>query len=71
LTSDRSYDSPYADVSLRVTYTGPEGRTLRAYGFWDGGYTAISGHSENEGTSRLSLLAKGDWVPLLQSVESE
>jgi hypothetical protein len=39
LTSDRSYDNPYADVSLRVTYTGPEGRTIRTYGFWDGGNT--------------------------------
>jgi hypothetical protein len=24
---------------LRVTYSGPQGRTLRAYGFWDGGET--------------------------------
>ena len=39
LTSTRSYDNPYADVTLRVTYTGPAGRTLRTYGFWDGGDT--------------------------------
>jgi hypothetical protein len=39
LTSARPYDNPYADVTLRVTYTGPEGRTLRAYGFWDGSET--------------------------------
>nr|MBP7937468.1 DUF4038 domain-containing protein [Phycisphaerae bacterium] len=39
LTSARNYDNPYADVSLRVIYTGPGGRTLRAYGFWDGGRT--------------------------------
>ena len=39
LTSSRSYDNPYADVALRVTYTGPGGRTLKTYGFWDGGDT--------------------------------
>jgi len=39
LTSARTYGNPYAEVTLRVTYTGPAGRTLRAYGFWDGGDT--------------------------------
>jgi Protein of unknown function (DUF4038)/Domain of unknown function (DUF5060) len=39
LTSARSYDNPYGDVTLRVNCTGPGGRTLRAYGFWDGGDT--------------------------------
>jgi hypothetical protein len=39
LTSIRPYGNPYADVTLRVTYAGPDGRTLRAYGFWDGGDT--------------------------------
>jgi len=39
LTSTRNYDNPYADVTLRVSYAGPGGRTLRAYGFWDGGHT--------------------------------
>ena len=39
LTSARSYGNPYADVTLRVRYTGPGGRSLRAYGFWDGGDT--------------------------------
>ena len=37
LTSTRPYESPYAHVILRVTYTGPAQRTLRTYGFWDGG----------------------------------
>ena len=37
LTSARDYNNPYADVTLRVTYTGPQGRTLRTFGFWDGG----------------------------------
>ncbi|MEK7674505.1 MAG: DUF4038 domain-containing protein [Verrucomicrobiota bacterium] len=39
LTSARNYGNPYADVTLRVTYSGPAGRTLRACGFWDGGDT--------------------------------
>ncbi len=39
LSSTRSYANPYAEVTLRVNYTGPDGRTLRAYGFWDGGST--------------------------------
>ena len=30
LTSTRHYGNPYAEVTLRVTYTGPAGRTLRA-----------------------------------------
>ncbi|MBI5769544.1 MAG: DUF4038 domain-containing protein [Verrucomicrobia bacterium] len=37
LTSTRNYDNPYADVTLRVRYSGPEGRVLATYGFWDGG----------------------------------
>ena len=37
LTSARQYDNPYADVTLRVRYTGPDGRRLDGYGFWDGG----------------------------------
>jgi len=39
LTSARDYDNPYADVTVRVSYVGPGGRTLRTYGFWDGGST--------------------------------
>jgi len=35
----RAYDNPYADVALRVTYTSPDGRKLRTYGFWDGNDT--------------------------------
>jgi hypothetical protein len=37
LTSTRPYDNPYASVIVRVTYRGPDQRTLRTYGFWDGG----------------------------------
>lgn len=36
LTSSHGYNNPYADVTLRVTYAGPEGQTLQSYGFWDG-----------------------------------
>lgn len=39
LKSTRDYGNPYADVTLQVTYVGPGGRTLRTYGFWDGGDT--------------------------------
>ncbi|MBN1670088.1 MAG: DUF4038 domain-containing protein [Kiritimatiellae bacterium] len=37
LTSTTRYGNPYADVVLSVVYEGPNGRTLRTYGFWDGG----------------------------------
>jgi hypothetical protein len=39
LTSWAHYANPYADVVLRVTYTGPGETVIRAYGFWDGGST--------------------------------
>ena len=39
LSSTRAYANPYADATLRVTYSGPAGQTLRSYGFWDGGNT--------------------------------
>jgi len=39
LTSTRGYRNPDADVTLRVTYSGPGGRVLQTYGFWDGGNT--------------------------------
>lgn len=37
LTSTRPYENSYADVTLRVKFTGPEGRVIATYGFWDGG----------------------------------
>ena len=37
LRSSRTYTNPYAEVTLRVTYTGPGQRSIRACGFWDGG----------------------------------
>ncbi len=39
LTSRAEYGNPYADVVLRVTFTGPGNGVLRTYGFWDGGST--------------------------------
>ncbi len=39
LTAGERYDNPYADVTLRVVYTGPHGEEIRAYGFWDGDST--------------------------------
>jgi hypothetical protein len=39
LTSTCNYANPYADVTLRVIYTGPQGQTLQTYGFWDSGDT--------------------------------
>ena len=39
LTSVRQYDNPYADVTLRAHFTGPNDQRLDGYGFWDGGQT--------------------------------
>ena len=38
LTSARQYDNPYADVTLQVHFTGPNGQQLDSFGFWDGGH---------------------------------
>jgi len=37
LTSSRDYENPYADVTVRIRFTGPGGRVLEGLGFWDGG----------------------------------
>jgi hypothetical protein len=39
LRSARTYTNAYAEVTLRVTYTGPGERIIRTYGFWDGDRT--------------------------------
>ncbi|MDO8540158.1 MAG: DUF4038 domain-containing protein [Opitutaceae bacterium] len=39
LISAAEYANPYADVTVQVKYTGPDGRSLRTFGFWDGGQT--------------------------------
>jgi len=36
LVSSYDYGNPYADVSVDMYFTGPEGRTLDGFGFWDG-----------------------------------
>jgi dienelactone hydrolase len=39
LTSARTYTNPFLDVAVQATFTAPSGRTLTAYGFYDGGNT--------------------------------
>lgn len=39
LTSDRDHANPYRDVTLQVTFAGPDGQSFSGYGFWDGGRT--------------------------------
>src|SRR5262245_12380520 len=39
LTSARDYTNPYAELTLKVDYSGPGNRTIHGYGFWDGGKT--------------------------------
>ncbi len=39
LTSSRDYENAYTEVTLRVRFTGPEGRIIAGLGFWDGGRT--------------------------------
>jgi len=39
LQSSKNYPNPYADITLRVTYRGPERQSIDGYGFWDGGDT--------------------------------
>lgn len=39
LIARAEYTNPYAEVVLRVTYTGPGGAEIRGYGFWDGDAT--------------------------------
>jgi len=37
LTNPNSYKNPYRDVTLTVTYTGPDGSVAEFWGFYDGG----------------------------------
>ena len=39
LSSSVVYTNPYSDVTVSVTYTGPDGSTLQTLGFWDGANT--------------------------------
>lgn len=37
LVSSKPYANPYADVTVSLTYAGPNGEKIAAHGFWDGG----------------------------------
>jgi hypothetical protein len=37
LASDKDYANPCSEVTLRVTFNGPNGAVLSGFGFWDGG----------------------------------
>ncbi len=39
VTNAKRYADPYKDVTLDVTYTRPDGETVRFWGFYDGGTT--------------------------------
>jgi hypothetical protein len=39
LSSSRTNANPYAEVTLRVSYSGPGNSHFQTYGFWDGGQT--------------------------------
>lgn len=53
LTSTRDHANPYRDVTLRVTFSGPGGRSFTGYGFWDGGKTF---------RLRAAFPAPGEWT---------
>ncbi len=37
LTSDRTYENPYRQVTVAVTFRSPQGESLQSYAYWDGG----------------------------------
>jgi hypothetical protein len=39
ILNDRAYDDPFRNVTLEVTFTGPDGRLVNFWGFYDGGNT--------------------------------
>jgi hypothetical protein len=39
LTSSVTYDSPFQDVDVTATFTGPDHRVISRPAFWDGGRT--------------------------------
>lgn len=51
--SGRSYENPFQEVDLRVTFTSPSGATRTVDGFWDGGPTWRVRFSPDE---------PGDWT---------
>lgn len=53
LKASGNYSNPYADVTLRVTYRGPDGTTLSSYGFWDGEHSFVI---------RAKFPSPGNWL---------
>ena len=51
-TAAQTYANPYADVTLTVTFTGPDGTTIARPAFWDGG---------SRWAVRFAPTAVGDW----------
>ncbi len=39
LTSSKAYGNPYREVTLKVSYHGPDQQQITGVGFWDGGNT--------------------------------
>ena len=39
LTSSGQYENPFKDVTVSVTYSGPDGASFKSLAFWDGGTT--------------------------------
>ena len=39
LTSATTYANPFRDVTVNVTFSGPNGESVATHGFWDGGET--------------------------------
>jgi hypothetical protein len=37
LTSTKTYSNPYAEVTLKVDYSGPDQQVLQGLGYWNGG----------------------------------
>jgi Protein of unknown function (DUF4038)/Domain of unknown function (DUF5060) len=52
LRARRAYGNPYLDVDVWAEVTGPDGRTRRVYGFWDG---------DDAWRVRIAPMAPGAW----------
>ena len=39
LTSTKTYDDPYGEITIKVSYRGPRQQEISGLGFWDGGNT--------------------------------
>ena len=40
LTSTKTYDDPYGEITIKVSYRGPRQQEISGLGFWDGGNTS-------------------------------